>query len=185
MPDGGFDRATEFHFKEFEALRKELENQFEYNRKIALYVVVGMAAFLAWFWKDGCSVRFGNWIPLLIVVGGATRSFAVSHGITQIANYLRTLEAEYTLRALGGSGPTGWETHLNPGGKTGVFFNFIRPRSLTNKIFWLFVMGVGLFVALAPNISTCGDRHASNPSMICSAPALGVGWCFVAIVKAD
>ncbi|SKC81754.1 hypothetical protein SAMN05445504_3175 [Burkholderia sp. CF099] len=160
MPDGGFDRATEFHFKEFDALRKELENQFEHNRKITLYVVVGMAAFLAWFWKDGCSVRFGNWLPLLIVVGGATRSIAVSHGTRQIASYLRTLEAEYTLRAPGGSGPTGWETHLNPRGKTGFWTcPCMSGHSVTLRLVNLRAGGIRV---ASSNSRRCADATRCN-----------------------
>ncbi|WP_321963719.1 hypothetical protein [Paraburkholderia sp. J7] len=156
MSDGEFERATDFHFREVDALRDEIQNQLEYSRKITLYVVVGMAAFLAWFWKDGCSVQHGNWVPLLIVVGGATRSLAASYGTKQIASYLRALEAEFTLHALRGRGPAGWETYLNPRGRTGLIANVTRPRTLVNAIFWLFVTGVAIFVAFAPITSSCG-----------------------------
>jgi hypothetical protein len=41
--------STDFHLREWESLRKEIESQIEHTRKLELAVVGGLGAFYAWF----------------------------------------------------------------------------------------------------------------------------------------
>lgn len=151
-----FSISTEFHFKEYDSLKKEIEAQVEHSRKIEIYVVAGIAAFYAWFLKDHCTVSSAKWIPLFIVLAGAVRSLATVVRIMEIAAYLRELEGVYALTS---AGLAGWETHLCgvQSRRVGPWKVVNVPFVLLNTIFWLLLVVIVL-LSFIPSFFSCPVR---------------------------
>jgi len=105
----------EFHFKEYETLKKEIADLVEHSRKLEIYAVGGIAAFYAWWFLRANPEGPGggvpvDWkallLPVLIVLMGGFRSLAVSGRIDEIAEYLVRVERVFALPKLG------WERTL-------------------------------------------------------------------------
>jgi hypothetical protein len=98
--------SKDFHFKEFEVLRKEIESQVEHTRKLEIYAVAAFAAFYAWFLSEPHQTKIFLCIPIAIALLGSLRSAASLVRICEIAAYLKRIEKEYALKH---HGLQGWE----------------------------------------------------------------------------
>src|ERR1700683_3918572 len=86
--------STDFHLKEWESLRKEIESQIEHTRKLELAIVGGLGAFYAWFVSEK-SHNPTHWllvIPCLLVLLAGLRAWATLTRIREIATYILIIE---------------------------------------------------------------------------------------------
>lgn len=105
---GDTEFRYDFHLKEWEALRKEIETQIEHTRKLELATVAGLGAFYAWFWSVGEDnpARFLLLVPSLLVLLAGLRAWGTLVRIEEIAVYLRTIEYAFSLERID---MIGWE----------------------------------------------------------------------------
>ena len=144
-PADFFVAGKEFHLKEYESLKKEIETLVEHSRKLEIYALAGSAALYAWYLNDGShSVRSVLLIPILIALLGGLRSWSVLARIYEIAEYLRLLEAAICLRDLK---LKGWETHRFENNKTNLFHE--SPFASSAAVFWLVLFGVSIWAHCA------------------------------------
>lgn len=132
IPD---EARREFHLKEWEALKAEVTSQIDHTRKLELATVGGLAAFYAWFVTKDPS-RYVLVVPCLLVLLGALRSWGTLVRIQEIATYLRTLEAAFSLET---DGLIGWDRTRD------VRFPKSSPFKVSAALFW----GAALLVSLA------------------------------------
>lgn len=121
--DGVQSEKKEFHFKEYESLKKEVSEQVEHTRKLEIYAAGSIAAFYSWFISAKTDLpRELFIIPVLLAILGAWRSRAALTRIDEIAVYLVQLESVFALSGLG------WELHRK--------HNPSRPFLLSGAVFW-------------------------------------------------
>lgn len=102
------ERAKEFHYKEYDSLKKEIEALVEHSRKLEVYAVGAVAAFYVWYLKDACGLPVAPllFVPVVIAAAAFVRTTATLSRIYELAVYLREVETEYALEKL-----QGWERH--------------------------------------------------------------------------
>ena len=96
MPNSA-DRNLEFqfHVEEHRSLRSEIVDSIKETRQIERLVLVGTAAIWAWLVTDGKVVpKPSYWIPVLLVFGGALRSWTLWRSVERAAAYLMEIEVE-------------------------------------------------------------------------------------------
>lgn len=137
-PRGDVDVAKDFHFKEWDALRKEIDAQVDHTRKLELAVVVGLGAFYAWFSSAPYGMshsRFSLVIPSLLVVVAGMRSKQTLVRINEIASYIEAIEDRY---ASNKGKLVGWEHLLRQQ------FGQSRPFEETAAWFWWLTFAISV-----------------------------------------
>lgn len=120
----------DFHLKEWETLRTEIDTQIAHTRNLELTTVAGLGAFYAWFWSVGAShpARFLLLVPSLLVLLAGLRAWGTLVRIEEIAVYLRTIENAFSL---GHIEMIGWE-------RTRKWkFPDSYPFKMTAGLFWI------------------------------------------------
>ncbi len=115
--------------REYESLRKEIEQDIQELRAVERYAVLGTAAI--WTWLASTTnlpviFRLAWWIPLFLVILAGIRAFAIWQMMKLAALYIKQLEERL--------GVEGWETYS--GRVKGIV---VRYSSL---LFWLILVFV-------------------------------------------
>lgn len=109
----------EFHFEEYRALRREIEQGIEELRKSRRNALVAVFGFYAWLATggllgqstSGSPVHHFNdiawWLPSLIPIFGFVEYLGIMRRTLDIAGYLKCLESHYAKSVL-----EGWEHNL-------------------------------------------------------------------------
>jgi hypothetical protein len=127
-----FAAGKDFHLKEYESLKKEIADLVEHSHKLEIYALGGIAAFYAWFFHETARPdRIVLCIPILLVILGAFRSWAVLKRIYEIAEYLLNVEKVFSLKE---PRLTGWETHREPKSSS--------PFLSSAAVFWAVLLAV-------------------------------------------
>ena len=170
-----FPQTDQFHLKEYESLKREIEALMEHSQKLEIYAVGGLAAFYAWFVKaqPPCIVLV---IPTLLAVLGAFRSFATLKRIYEIAEYLLKVEE---LFAMSNRGLHGWETHrwarIAPRNHKPIMA--ASPLKSSAAVFWLVLIVISLAAPWLPHVlsndPTRQQKLTSQPCAVTPAATTG------------
>lgn len=125
----------DFHLKEWESLRAEILSQIDHTRKLELAVVAGLAAYYAWFVTAKPS-HYLLTIPTLLVLLGALRSWGTLVRIQEIATYIRTIEAAFSL---GTNHLIGWDRTRDAN------FPKSSPFKTSAALFWVAALLTSIF----------------------------------------
>ena len=110
MPVAGHD-SVEFHLKEYECLKKEIDSAVQETRTLERYALVATAGVWTWLLATSGGARdLIWWIPSLLVFFAGLRSVALYRAVQRIGDYIRDqLEA-----CICDATPCGWEHYINP-----------------------------------------------------------------------
>jgi hypothetical protein len=129
--------GKEFHFKEYDSLKKEIVDLVEHSRKLEIYALGGIAAFYAWWFLRATAAppvaRAALLLPILIVFLGGLRSFAVLLRIKQLGTYLVDVETTFALAGLG------WESRR-------VELRRLADKDAGLKRLWRSLQSIGPFL---------------------------------------
>jgi hypothetical protein len=131
-------KAEDFHLKEYESLRRELEIVLQDSRGLERNVVLAIGATWAWLYsKSGAPWTF--LIPCMFAILGAIRAHGINDTYTTFATYLSEIEEAF--RKAGG--PKGWEHFLR---------DFKKDRgtdySKGELLFWILLIASTISVAI-------------------------------------
>lgn len=135
--------SKEFHYKEYESLKKEIADQVEHSRKLEIYAVGGIATFYAWFIHAQPTTSVILAIPMMLAILGALRSYATLTRIYEIAEYIRVAEKVLALRD---NGLVGWETYRITSSvtKDQVQTKSSSPFLSSAAVFWFLLIGISV-----------------------------------------
>lgn len=100
-------KSDEFHLKEYECLRREIEVILQDTRSLEKYIVVTIGAIWAWLH----SIKSADWmwcIPCVFAILGATRAFGINKSFEVFHAYILKLEESFSKTGT----PEGWEHFL-------------------------------------------------------------------------
>ena len=128
--------------EEYKSLRSEIDRLNTDARTLEVSFTVGLAVFYGWLLTRVSTFPNAVWyLPSVLAVLGGLRSLAILQHMMLIAQHLRHIEAE----AFATEKTSGWETVLAA-----------ERRRITNRTigwssaaFWLLLLGLSLYVALA------------------------------------
>ncbi|MCP4696634.1 MAG: hypothetical protein GY862_07275 [Gammaproteobacteria bacterium] len=127
----------DFHFREFESLKKEIAVSISEERILERYTIVGTG--IVWVWllaNPNMEIpKIGWWIPLLFAVLSALRSFTLLLSIRRMAKYIKQIE----IIARFSSELPGWEHYCEE--------NRLPFISISAGLFWAITL---LSTAIAP-----------------------------------
>src|ERR1700676_3420901 len=89
------DDQRQFHLREFDALRKEIEFTLAEFYNIQRYAIVAAGAVWAWLATRGGSLRLPWMIPVLFVACGWARQLALFEQLHKISDYILILEDKF------------------------------------------------------------------------------------------
>jgi len=98
--------SKEFHLKEFECLRKEVEMKIEEQRTLERNVVVAVGISWAWLFHERANVPPWAWLmPCLFAVLGLARAYGITRFFRSTNAYFLTIENAFFRP----DSPIGWE----------------------------------------------------------------------------
>ena len=139
--DNSNQRLQEFHLREYESLRKEIEFATQEMRSIETYVLIATGAVWTWLASANSEPPFAKiawWIPLLFAVLGALKTFALYRGIERMSSYIQKLEQYFCNTRVS----SGWETHVHTREVRENFLNIYM------YIFWIIMIAISIVVPL-------------------------------------
>lgn len=138
--------AHAFHLQEHEHVRREIEADKDYLRKLSLYVVVGTGTVWSWILinaspGDRPQVITASLLPILFTIFGAWRTAGLVTSISRKAGYLR--EVEIAMPKLGRL--QGWERWwvvnrgTNPHWQDWAFWIVLLLVTIAAPILYIFI----------------------------------------------
>jgi hypothetical protein len=91
----------DFHLKEFEGLRKEIEYSLNEFHSVQRYAILATGAVWAWLFTQNVTTWEAWGIPLLFTILGAIRQVALFEQMKTISGYIRKLEKKFCDTYLG------------------------------------------------------------------------------------
>jgi hypothetical protein len=97
LPDGD-DHAREYHLREYDALRREVDLVLEALRFNEQYTVISVAAVITWLFahsSNSMPYAVGWWIPFIVVIVGAMCGITLWSSLMLFTEYLAILEQRF------------------------------------------------------------------------------------------
>lgn len=131
-------KSEEFHLKEYECLRKEIELLTQDSRTLERYAIVAVGVTWGWlFSRRAPSVpEWAYCVPCMFAILGAIRAYGINQTFGILGDYISTVENAFYRDG----GPVGWE-HFEIGMKT-------LPESKGAVIFWATLNVITLVIAV-------------------------------------
>jgi hypothetical protein len=129
LPSNDSAHNAEFHIKEFECLRKEIQLVLKEAHAVERYVFVAIGVSWGWLWENKV-VWWGFLVPVLFAFLGAVRSYGIQKSFDTYHKYIFDLEKCFSDTVM----PMGWEHFLERGPKRAAGY------SAGAFVFWMILI---------------------------------------------
>lgn len=105
------DKSSEFHLKEYDCLRREIELHTQEARSLERNSLIAVGAIWAWLLHNAVKDAIPAWaffIPCLFSVLRPIRAYGINQTFDELGEYIREIENSFHKV----DGPRGWE-HFN------------------------------------------------------------------------
>jgi hypothetical protein len=128
-------KSEEFHLREYECLRREIEQLSQTSRALERNVIVAVGITWGWLYSRPSPVPPWTYlIPCLFSILGTIRAYGIEQTFGQLGGYIEKIEDAFRKA----DGPEGWE-HFN---KEGTF------DSKGQALFWIILNASSLAIAV-------------------------------------